>query len=260
MGFRAKKELGQHFLKDKNIAGKIAGLGRIERGEAVWEIGPGRGILTRELLQCTKNVTAFEIDEELYPGIEAEFGSRLHLVKEDVLRANWVKLLPEDKIKIIANIPYQITSPLIMKMISFREHIALVVIMMQREVAERLRAKPGCKEYSFLSIKAQFYFNVKYEFTVKPHLFFPPPKIESAVVSFHPRESIPELQDPERFWEIVDTSFRSRRKTLRNNLKYILSADKIAELEKQTGIALVRRAETLSIPEFVELYNLVRML
>jgi len=260
MGFRAKKELGQHFLKDRNIAAKIAGLGKISKGETVWEIGPGRGILTRELLEFTDKVTAFEIDEELYPLLESEFGNRINLVKKDVLRVNWDEMRGDEKIKIVANIPYQITSPLIMKAINFRENVSVVVFMIQKEVAERLRAEPSCKEYSFLSIKTQFYFDVKYEFTVKPHLFFPKPKVESAVVSLYPKAEVPELAEPEKFWEVVDTSFRSRRKTLRNNLKYILSNEQVAELEKITEIDLVRRAETLSIPEFVDLYNLVRFL
>jgi 16S rRNA (adenine1518-N6/adenine1519-N6)-dimethyltransferase len=260
MGFRAKKELGQHFLKDRNIAAKIAGLGYIKPGEEVWEIGPGRGILTRELLEFTDKVTAFEIDEELYPVIEEAFGDRINLVKRDVLRVDWDEMIGKENIKIVANIPYQITSPLIIKTINFREHVDVVVIMIQKEVAERLRAKPSCKEYSFLTIKTQFYFDVKYEFTVKPHLFFPKPKVESAVVSLYPKAEIPYLAEPEKFWEVVNASFRSRRKTLRNNMKYILSNVQIAELEKVSEIDLVRRAETLTIPEFVDLYNLVRFL
>jgi 16S rRNA (adenine1518-N6/adenine1519-N6)-dimethyltransferase len=260
MGIRAKKELGQHFLKDRNIAAKIAGLGNITPKEPVWEIGPGRGILTSELLQFTDNITAFEIDEELYPLLEEKFGNSINLIKKDVLRVDWDDMRGADKIKIIANIPYQITSPLIMKTINFRENVSCVVIMIQREVAERLRARPGCKEYSFLSIKTQFYFEVKYEFTVKPHLFFPPPKVESAVVKLIPLPEIPELADAAEFWKIVDTAFRSRRKTLRNNLKYILNNEEIERLEKNTAIELSRRAETLSISEFVDIYNLIRFL
>lgn len=257
---RYKKELGQHFLTDRNIAEKIARYGEIKPADNVWEIGPGRGILTRELLQLSKNLTAFEIDEELYPELEHKFGKEIRLIKQDVLKADWDAILPEDKIRIVANIPYQITSPLIMKMINFRQHLNKIVIMIQREVAERLKAVCGTKAYSFLSIKTQFYFEVKYEFTVKPHLFFPPPKIDSAVVSLIPRETIPELEDEAEFWKVVDTSFRSRRKTLRNNLKYILPLEKVKELEIKTGIELSRRAETLSIPEFVSLYNSIRCL
>ena len=254
---KAKKELGQHFLKDRNIAGKIARIGDIKPRDNIWEIGPGRGILTKELLKEKGRITAFEIDEKLYPILEKEFGENINLIKNDILKENWEQLIPEGKFKIIANIPYQITSPLLMKMIDHQDHIEKVVIMIQREVAERLRAKPSTKSYSFLSIKVQFYFQVKYEFTVKPHLFYPPPKVDSAVVSLIPQEKTPNVGNEEKFWRLVDITFRSRRKTLRNNLKYMLKLGKIKELEESCSIALSRRAETLSIPEFIQLYNSV---
>ncbi|MCF7920968.1 MAG: 16S rRNA (adenine(1518)-N(6)/adenine(1519)-N(6))-dimethyltransferase RsmA [Candidatus Cloacimonetes bacterium] len=256
--FKHKKELGQHFLKDKNIAAKIAGLGEIKKGEDVWEIGPGNGILTREILAYNAKLTGFEIDKALWERLESEFGEKLELVKKDVLHVDWERRLGAGKVKIIANIPYQITSPLLMKMIGVREHLSKIVIMIQKEVAERMRAEPGTKEYSFLSIKAQFYFKVKYEFSVKPHVFIPPPNVQSAVISLIPRDDVYELEDSDYFWRLVDSTLRSRRKTLRNNLKYIISKEQIAALEEHTEINLTRRAETFSIPEFIDLYEKVR--
>lgn len=258
--FRHKKELGQHFLKDRNIAEKIAKLGEITKTDTIWEIGPGRGILTRELLTFANTVTAFEIDKGLYEGLEKDFGSKLNLIKEDVLKADWESLYESRKLKIIANIPYQITTPLLMKMIGFREKTDRAVLMVQREVAEKLNAIPSTKEYSFLSIKAQFYFDINYEFTVKPHLFYPPPKVQSAVISLHPKKDIYTLKDEDTFWKLVDTSFRSRRKTLRNNLKYMFSKEKVQTLDQVDGLDLGRRAETFSIKEFVDLYNTIENL
>ena len=256
--FKHKKELGQHFLKDKNIAAKIAGIGNIKADDNIWEIGPGNGILTREILTFADKVTAFEIDKLLFERLEEEFGDKLELIKRDVLQADWKGRLKDGNIKIVANIPYQITTPLILKMIGFRENIDKVVLMIQREVAERLQADPGCKEYSFLSIKTQFYFKVNYEFSVKPHVFIPPPRVQSAVISLIPRDDVPELDDPDLFWKIVDASLRSRRKTLRNNMKYILNKEEIEAFDEKSTIDLKRRAETMSIPEFIILYNEIR--
>lgn len=257
---RYKKELGQHFLIDRNIAAKIARAGDVQADEHIWEIGPGKGILTRELLELSPQLLAFEIDEELYPHLEKEFGDKLQLIRQDVLKADWNQLFPDTPVKIIANIPYQITSPLLMKIINYGQKVSKVVIMIQKEVSERLRAQPNCKDYSFLSIKTQFYFDVKYEFTVKPHLFFPRPKVDSAVVSLLPKKELPHLEDSKVFWQLVDTCFRSRRKTLRNNLKYFTAKENVPQIEKITGIDLTRRAETLSIPEFLQLYQGVRSL
>lgn len=256
--FRHKKELGQHFLQDRNIAAKIARTGEISSGDPVWEIGPGRGILTREILEFTNRVTAFEIDKMLYKDLEKEFKKKLKLVKQDVLKANWDELYTGKPVKVIANIPYQITTPLLMKLIGFREKIDQVVLMIQREVALRLNAVPSTKDYSFLSIKAQFYFDIRYEFTVKPHVFFPPPNVQSAVVSLIPKKEVPQLADEEHFWRIVDVCLRSRRKTLRNNLKYMFSKEQVAAINEQGIIDLKRRAETLTIEEFIKLYEAVK--
>ncbi|MCD4696422.1 MAG: 16S rRNA (adenine(1518)-N(6)/adenine(1519)-N(6))-dimethyltransferase RsmA, partial [Bacteroidales bacterium] len=171
--FHHKKSLGQHFLKDKNIIRKIVDIADVQENEQVWEIGPGKGILTEELLNRNCKLTCFEIDENLFPIIEEKFSDRINLIKQDILKADWQRLFTENKVKIVANIPYQITSPFLFKVAENVDRFSKVVIMIQREVAQRINAKVGTKDYGILTLKLQYYFTPEYEFTVKPHLFTP---------------------------------------------------------------------------------------
>lgn len=258
--FRHKKSLGQHFLTDKNIIRKIVASANLKEGDAVWEVGPGKGILTRELLEHHINLTCFEIDSYLWLYLENHFGKVITLIKGDVLKTNWDLLFTEKQIKVVANIPYQITSPFLFRVIKNVEHFSQIVLMIQKEVAIRINAKPGNKDYSLLSLKMQFYFNCKYLFTVKPHLFKPPPKVDSAVISLIPREDKPQIDDEALLWKIVDASFRNRRKMLRRNLREILSKDKLEKLTESSNIELTRRGETLCESEFIELYKNIKQL
>ena len=251
--FKHKIKLGQHFLQDKNIVRKIVKIADIKPDDYVWEIGPGKGILTEELLDRKCNLTAFEIDEKLYPILEDKFSNRINLIKEDILKANWEKLFPDKKVKIVANLPYQITSPFLFKVVIFSEHFSKIVIMIQKEVAQRIKAKVGSKDYGILTLKIQYYFDVSYEFTVKSHLFYPKPKVDSAVISLIPKEEKPQIEDEKFFWRIVETSFRNRRKMLRNNLKEILNAEQIEELSDDFDLS--KRGETLTESEFIKLYE-----
>ena len=258
--FRHKKSLGQHFLKDKNIVKKIADLAEIEENEAVWEVGPGKGILTQELLMKKCNLTCFEIDESLYPILFEKFGTNINLVNKDILKINWKEYLKEKQLKIVANLPYQITSPFLFKVTENADNFKKVVIMIQKEVAERINAGVGTKDYGKLSLKIQFYFKVDYGFTVKPHLFFPPPKVDSAVIVLTPRKDKPCLEDEKFFWKVVEVAFQNRRKMLRRNLRMILSKEKVEELGVNCKIDLARRGETLTEKDFIELYENVRTL
>ncbi len=256
MSFKHKKKLGQHFLSDKNIAKKIVRQANIQSDEFIWEIGPGKGILTNELLGKTANVTAFEIDKYLWPILQNEFGDKLNLIKEDVLKSDWNSYFPVDrKIKIVANLPYQITSPFLFKIIDFQEHFNTVIVMVQREVALRIKAGLGSKDYGILSLKMQFYFHTKYLFTVEPHVFYPPPRVHSAVISLIPRLDRPVLKNEKFFWKVVEASFSNRRKMLRNNLKPLLSGEKFGALTETSPIDLKRRGESLSEEEFIILYR-----
>ncbi|MCK4655054.1 MAG: ribosomal RNA small subunit methyltransferase A [Candidatus Cloacimonetes bacterium] len=252
--FRCKKRLGQHFLKDKNIVRKIVNIADIQSDDFVWEIGPGKGILTEELLNHSCKLTCFEIDEKLYPIIEEKFSNRINLIKQDILKADWQRFFPENKVNIVANLPYQITTPFLFKVAENADKFSKVVIMIQREVAQRINAKVGTKNYGVLSLKMQFYFTVSYEFTVKPHLFYPPPKVDSAVISLIPRKDKPVIDNEKLFWNIIESSFRNRRKMLRNNLKVLISSERIDKL----NFDLTKRGESLSEQDFLELYNEVK--
>ena len=251
--FRQKKSLGQHFLTDKNIVQKIVRIAEIKENEQVWEIGPGKGILPEELINRGCNLTAFEIDEKLYPHLEEKFSDRMRLVKKDILKARWEEFLPAEKVIITANLPYQITSPFLFKVVSFADKFSKIIIMVQKEVAQRINAQTGTKDYGILGLKMQYYFAVSYEFTVKPHLFFPRPKVDSAVIKLIPRIDKPKIEDEKLFWRIVEVSFRNRRKMLRNNLKELLNTEQLEALSNDFDIS--RRGETCSEKEFVKLYN-----
>jgi 16S rRNA (adenine1518-N6/adenine1519-N6)-dimethyltransferase len=255
--FHHKKSLGQHFLKDKNIIRKIVDLAEIQPDEPVWEIGPGMGILTEELLHRKAKLTCFEIDSALYEILEERFGNSIKLIKQDVLKADWAKLLPNENVKIVANLPYQITSPFLFEVSRFAAKFSRVVVMIQKEVAQRINAGIGTKDYGILTLKMQYYFDVKYEFTVPPHLFHPPPKVESAVINLTPRTDRPRIENEKYFWQIVETAFRNRRKMLRRNLREIIPLEKIEQIQNAGVIDLKRRGETLTEAEFVELYKLV---
>ena len=250
--FKHKKNLGQHFLKDKNIVAKIVKSAEIKEGDHIWEIGPGKGILTREILKYTKNLTCFEIDKDLYDYLETKFDIRL--VKSDILKVDWNKYLTKNT-KIVSNLPYQITSPFLFKLVNYKANFDKIVIMIQKDVAERLKAKPNTKKYGLLSIKIGYYFDIKYEFTVKPHLFYPPPKVDSAVISLIPKKEKFPTEDYKTFWNIVDLLFRNRRKMIRNNLKALFDEEKLSFLEQTTEIKLTQRAENLTIDDFYKIYR-----
>jgi 16S rRNA (adenine1518-N6/adenine1519-N6)-dimethyltransferase len=258
--FHHKKSLGQHFLKDKNIVRKIVDIANVQKNEQVWEIGPGKGILTEELLNRNCNLTCFEIDENLYPLLEDRFSDKIHLIKKDILKVNWKDFFTGELIKIVSNLPYQITSPFLFRVAKYAQHFSNVVVMIQKEVAQRINAKVGTKDYGILTLKIQYYFTPKYEFTVKSHLFTPPPKVDSAVISLTPRLDKPEIENEKFFWHIVETAFRNRRKMLRRNLREIISKEKIEKLTECCPIDLSRRGETLNEKEFIELYKVMKEL
>lgn len=258
--FKQKKSLGQHFLKDKNIIRKIVDLAAIEEDELVWEVGPGRGVLTQELLNRHCELTCFEIDETLFPTLLEKFGTRIDLVNNDILKIDWSHYLKAEKIKIVANLPYQITSPFLFKVTEFSNSFKRVVVMIQKEVAERINSGVGTKDYGKLSLKIQFHFNVECGFTVKPHLFFPPPKVDSAVIILIPRKNKPVLEDEKLFWRIVEVAFMHRRKMLRRNLRDILTKAELEKLSKSSEIELTRRGETLTERDFITLYKNIRSL
>lgn len=254
MTVRAKKHLGQHFLTDKNAANRIVNALKSEgRFTKVLEVGPGMGVLS-DLLLAKKEYATWLIDidaesvqylKEKYP----ELGDRL--IQGDFLNLDLKKLFNE-KIAIIGNFPYNISSQILFKVLEERDQVIEVVGMFQKEVAQRCVASPGTKEYGILSVFLQAYYNLEYLFTIKAGAFNPPPKVLSGVIRLE-RNQVEELDcDEKLFWQVVKAGFNQRRKTLRNALSALINKEAMKE-----NPFLDLRAERLSVQDFITLTNLI---
>ncbi|ARM31046.1 16S rRNA (adenine(1518)-N(6)/adenine(1519)-N(6))-dimethyltransferase RsmA [Prosthecochloris sp. HL-130-GSB] len=245
-----KKKLGQNFLTDRNIIRKIIRSADLKPGDRVVEIGPGFGALTGEIATICPDFTAIEKDPALAEFIRNEFPS-VNLIEHDVLKVNLEQIADDRKIKVIGNIPYSITSPILFKLLEHRHCIQSETLMMQQEVALRLAARPGTKEYGILAVQLQTFCEVTYLFKVGKQVFRPKPEVDSAVVSIVPRQVALDRYQKE-YSTLVRRAFQQRRKTLNNNLK------KEYDLSGVTGIDLHRRAESLEISEFETLFSQVK--
>jgi 16S rRNA (adenine1518-N6/adenine1519-N6)-dimethyltransferase len=252
---RPKKHLGQHFLADPNIARRIvAALQLPDEVKEVLEIGPGMGVLTQYLLENPAYQTSVvEIDTESVAYLKAHYpalGNRIFAT--DFLKQNLGELFPGQPLAIIGNFPYNISSQIFFSVLNNRQQVREVVGMIQKEVAERLAEPPGSKTYGILSVLLQAYYRIEYMFTVPPHVFVPPPKVESAVVRLVRNETAALDCDEKLFFQVVKQAFQTRRKTLRNALKPFGMAP-----EATTDAIFEKRAEQLGVPEFVRLTNLI---
>ena len=259
-GFFPRKRLGQHFLVDRNILNKVIRTAEVGKEDVVVEVGPGPGEMTRALARLVKQVIAVEIDPKLVEILKKRLADcpNVEVVKSDILKVDFKGLYKKEghSIKVVANLPYQISTPLLFRFIEAKEAFSTLTLMLQREVAERMAAPSGGKEYGPLSIFVQIFLDVSIRFFIKPSAFFPPPKIESAVVHmvWKERPRI-EQKDEEWFKKVVKACFGYRRKTLLNALKHSelsLHESPGSKMEK-VGIDPQRRPETLSIEEFVRL-------
>lgn len=229
LGLSPKKFLSQNFLIDGNIVRKILHLAEIKKGDHVLEIGPGPGALTEALLQEKAFVTAVEMDPAFAQALEGlpQEKSQLHVVAQDFLKFDvegWCKT-KNKKIKVVANLPYHITTPILAKLLPLYTHIESLTVMVQKEVAKRFLAEPGSKEWNSFSLFLRFYADPIYGFTVEPTCFFPKPKVQSAVVKITLKKP-PEVSSEERFFTMTRTAFQQRRKMLRASLKTLFcSAD-----------------------------------
>ncbi|MDX9909552.1 MAG: 16S rRNA (adenine(1518)-N(6)/adenine(1519)-N(6))-dimethyltransferase RsmA [Mariniphaga sp.] len=250
---RAKKHLGQHFLKDEDIARQIVDSVSLPC-ENLLEIGPGTGVLTKYLLQLpVRNFIALDVDRDSVPYLKKTFPESADKIREgDFLRIPMQELFGAP-FTIIGNFPYNISSQIFFRVLENRNLVPEIVCMLQKEVAERIAAPPGSKTYGILSVLLQAWYDIEYLFTVEPHVFVPPPKVRSAVIRLS-RNKVQDLGcDEQLFVKVVKTAFNQRRKTLRNGLKSIpLSKDPALEA------MLNRRAETLSVEEFVYLTRLAK--
>jgi len=261
-----RKRLGQVFLVDKNILKKIVESAEIKEGEWVLEVGPGKGNLTQFLLEKGANVIGYEADRALVEEIKRRFhlfiGSRLFIKHQDFRRADVEKDLEElgcsIPVKFVSNIPYFITGIIFRHMVKMRKLYSLIIMTLQREVAERMVASPGSPSYGFTTLLVEYYFETRLLFNISPTCFRPIPKVFSSTVMFIPREKPPvSVTDERLFFRIVKESFNSRRKKLRTVLRKILDKKGILLLEERLEgkISLDRRGETLGIEDFAHLTN-----
>lgn len=251
---RPKKFLGQHFLTNKSIARRIAEIAKHGGLQNMLEIGPGTGILTGELIDSSIHLKTIELDEESVSYLKRQFPA-LEVIQGDFLEADIRKFFDGKDFSVVGNFPYNISSQIVFKILENRDVIPYMAGMFQKEVAERIGAKPGKKDYGILSVLTQLFYEVEYHFTVEPGNFNPPPKVRSGVISLK-RLVAPLCTDAayEQVKHLVKTAFNQRRKTLRNALK---SLNIPTELLKDS--IFDRRAEQLTPSEFVELYKAIAL-
>lgn len=263
-GFSFKKSLGQNFLIDTNILQRIIDFAELDKeASGAIEIGPGIGALTEQLAKNSKKVVAFEIDQRLLPILEDTLSPYEHVkvIHNDVLKADVGSVIEQEFVDIkdlmvVANLPYYVTTPIIMKLLEENLPIRGIVCMLQKEVADRIAAKPGTKEYGSLSIAIQYYTVPETVMIVPKTVFIPQPNVDSAVIRLTRRKKpLVEVKDEEFFFTVTRASFAQRRKTLQNNLMSQLRNGKekkelILSALERAGIDPKRRGETLSIEEF----------
>jgi 16S rRNA (adenine1518-N6/adenine1519-N6)-dimethyltransferase len=252
---KPKKFLGQHFLKDLNIAARIADTIDDTDKVSVLEVGPGMGVLTQFLLQKNIDLKVVELDRESVVYLQANFPDlKDRILGEDFLKMDFEALFPGEFF-VIGNYPYNISSQIFFKVLSNKDRIPFCSGMVQKEVAERIASKPGKKAYGIISVLLQAWYDIEYLFTVDSHVFDPPPKVQSAVVSLTRNSRTTFPCDEKLFKTIVKTAFNQRRKTMRNSLKPLLGK----ECEIFSEDVFNKRPEQLSVEDFIELTNIIKL-
>lgn len=255
MQHKARKRFGQNFLHDDGVIQNIVNAIYPRKGEKVVEIGPGLGALTSQLLPLLGQIEVVELDRDVIPHLEhaCEGLGELHITQADALKFDFSTLLDnETKLRVVGNLPYNISTPLLFHLMKYANQIQDMHFMLQKEVVDRMSAVPGNKHYGRLSIMLQYFCRVEKLFDVPPEAFDPAPKVDSAIVRLVPYQELPiQVDNLDDYSMIVTKSFAHRRKTLRNNLKNILSGEQIEAL----GINPSVRAETLTQQQFAELSN-----
>lgn len=257
--FHLKKSYGQNFLIDSNILEQIVKEASINKNDCVLEIGPGIGSLTQLLSEAAKKVIAVEIDNKLAHILNDVLKdyNNIEILNQDILKADINEIIVKNNnnpIKVVANLPYYITTPIIMKLLENNFNIETITVMVQKEVAQRIVASPGTKDYGVLSLSVQYYCNPQIVLNVKPNCFIPEPKVESSVINLKilDRPSV-KVINPELLFKIIKIAFSQRRKTLLNclNNSYInLSKDKLLEIIKSCGFDEKIRGEALTLQQF----------
>ncbi|CEQ25660.1 KsgA/Dim1 family 16S ribosomal RNA methyltransferase [[Clostridium] sordellii] len=265
-GFKFSKSLGQNFLIDDNVIDRILDGARLSKGDKIIEVGPGIGTLTREMGRVADKVVAIEIDKTLIPILKDTLDEfeNIEVINQDILKVNVEDLVKEKlnggSVKLVANLPYYITTPIVMKFLEEDIPVTDIVVMVQKEVADRMNANPGTKDYGALSVAVQYYCDTEIVAKAPRHMFIPQPNVDSTVIGLHVREERKYNVDSEDiFFKTVKAAFGQRRKTLLNALGTLgfLNKDEIREVLNEANIDEKRRGETLSIEEFANLSNCV---
>ncbi len=263
-GFKFSKSLGQNFLIDDNVIDDILKGARLSEGDKIIEVGPGIGTLTSEMGKVAEKVVAIEIDKTLIPILKETLNDfdNIEVVNQDILKVNVQELIEEKlsggPVKLVANLPYYITTPIVMKFLEEDIPVTDIVVMVQKEFADRMTAVPSTKDYGALSVAVQYYCDTEIVAKAPRHMFIPQPNVDSTVIGLHVREERKyNVDNEEIFFKTVKAGFSQRRKTLLNALSTLgfLNKDQIREVLSLAGIDEKRRGETLSIEEFANLSN-----
>jgi len=253
LSVKAKKHLGQHFLKDENIAKKIADTLSLKDYNSVLEIGPGMGVLTKYLLEKETTTYVIEIDSESVEYLQANYLNLApRIIEKDFLKYDLKEVFKDSQFAIIGNFPYNISTQIVFKVLEMRAQIPEFSGMFQKEVAQRICEKEGSKAYGILSVLTQAFYNADYLFTVPPSVFNPPPKVDSGVLRLTRKEHLDLPCDEALFFRVVKTAFQQRRKTLRNSLKTFNLSDNL-----KANAIFDKRPEQLSVDSFIELTQLI---
>ena len=258
-GFQLKKKFGQNFIIDENIINAIIDKSGIDKDTLVIEIGPGAGSLTYKLGMSAKNVLCYEIDTTLKDVLAYNIQSlnNVDVIYQDFLKADVLDDLKKyqySKLYVVSNLPYYITTPIIIKIIEDKIPVDKMVVMVQKEVGERFKAVPGSKDYGSLSVFLDYYFDVKKLMDVSANVFIPKPNVDSIVVEFRKKENIAKVKNNEVFFKLIRDSFTQKRKTLRNNLKGY-NLESVEKTLSKYGLDLSIRAEQLPLEIFIDIAN-----
>jgi len=252
---RPQKRFGQNFLHDTRVIDQILSAADLSSADRVLEIGPGLGVLTDRMLPKAGQVVVMEVDRNLVERLKHRTEANLAVFEGDALHLDWNSILAEPPYKLVANLPYNISSQILFKILDHRPLFSQLVLMFQKEVGDRLAAGPGTRDYGILSVLCQVWFDIRKVVNVPPGAFNPPPKVHSIVLEFQARdEPRVAIDDPGFFRKVVKASFAQRRKTLRNSLTGSgFSAENVDMALSRCGIDPGRRGETLSLTEFSQL-------
>lgn len=255
--FKHKKSLGQNFLKDEKALANIVNSVDLKEDDLVIEIGPGQGALTKKLIQHNVNLICFEVDERTKPYLSKLENDKTKIVYQDFLSVDlneYIKTYKYNKLYVIANIPYYITTPIVKKIIDSNVKVENMVLMVQNEVADRFSAEPGSKDYGEITVYLNYYFNINKLFVVPKTSFDPVPKVDSAVIKFSLKTNKPKIDDEKLFFDLIHNAFLQKRKNLKNNLK-CYDLNKLEKVLTSNGYSLQSRAEQIPLSVYIEIAN-----